>query len=120
MNKYASLIIMVLILFVAGVVHLASPSIFIKAMPDYIPYHTTLIYITGVIELILGIGLLLKRFRKLSAFALMTYFVAILPAHFHMALNDIPMFGYDSPYVLWGRTAFQLVFIYWAYKLKDV
>lgn len=120
MKKTSLLFVMVLILFSAGIVHLAAPKVFLKAMPDYIPFHIQLIYITGLIEIALGIGLLLKRTRKYAAYALMAYFVAILPAHIHVAVNDIPMFGYDSPYVLWGRTAFQVVFIYWAYKLRDV
>jgi uncharacterized membrane protein len=118
MKKNISLISMVVILVLAGITHLVAPEVFMKAMPNYIPYHRFIIYFTGFTEILIAIGLLVPSLKKVSAYTLVAYFVAILPAHFHIALNGIEMFGYDSPYVLWGRTAFQLVFIYWAYSLS--
>ena len=43
--------------------------------------------------------------------------VVILPAHFHVALHDIPMFGLRNPW-LWIRIPFQAVFIVWAWRLS--
>ena len=96
--------LMVFILTIAGVIHLVSPEVFLPAMPDYIPFHLTLIYVTGVLEILFAIGILLKKYRYRTSKLLTLYFIAILPAHFHIAINGIPMFGIDDPILLWGRT----------------
>ena len=108
------------ILFVAGVLHLVRPSIFLKAMPPYIPYHLECIYITGALEIIFAFGLASESYRNLTSKILIAYFIAILPAHIHVSLNQIEMFGVSSPYLLWGRTLFQVVFICWAYYCGKV
>jgi uncharacterized membrane protein len=110
--------VLALILFVAGIVHLIQPSVFLPAMPPYIPWHLEMIYFTGVVELVLALGIVLRKYRYWSSIILAIYFMAILPAHIHVAINGIPMFGIDNPYLLWGRTAFQAVFILWAFSLR--
>lgn len=89
-------------------------------MPPYIPFHQFLIYATGVYEVFVGLSLvILPSARRQIAISLALYFIAILPAHFHVAINAIPMFGIKSPVLLWFRTGFQAVFIFWAWNLKD-
>ncbi len=111
--------LMIIILLIAGIFHFIYPGLFLIAMPPYIPYHQPIVYFTGIVEIVLAIGLMVKKYRSLSSRILALYFVAIIPAHIHVSLNQIKMFGISSPILLWGRTAFQSVFIYWAWKLKD-
>ena len=103
---------------VAGIVHIVAPSVFMPAMPPYIPFHLEWIYITGVLELMASIGLWIPRLKRLTAWSLSAYFIAILPAHLHVAIHKIPMFGIDQPALLWGRVLFQSVFIYGSYWLS--
>lgn len=103
------------VLFVAGIAHFIQPERFMVAMPPYIPFHYPIIILTGVIEIILALGLLVPKFIKLSAYVTAIYFAALIPAHIHVSINSIEMFGIKSPAVLWARTAFQAVFIYWAF-----
>jgi uncharacterized membrane protein len=105
------------ILFGAGVMHLVRPSLFLPAMPGYIPWHEFWVAFTGVAEIAAAIGLWVPRVARLTALCLVAYFLAILPAHFHVALNDIPMFGLGNPW-LWIRIPFQAVFIVWAWRLR--
>tara|TARA_B100001971_G_scaffold215195_1_gene260276 strand:- start:104130 stop:104492 length:363 start_codon:yes stop_codon:yes gene_type:complete len=109
-----------LILIIAGVIHLINPKAFLIAMPPYIPWHLEIIYLTGLIEIILAIGLILKKYRYRAAKVCALYFIAILPAHIHVALNGIEMFGVNDPIILWGRTLFQAVFIWWAWSLRRI
>lgn len=108
------------ILFIAGIVHLISPEFFLPAMPPYLPWHLEIIYITGVIEIVLVLGLLIQKYRYWASIITAVYFIAIFPAHIHIAINDIPMFGIYDPIVLWGRVVFQFVFIYWAWSLRNL
>ena len=78
----------------------------------YLPWHRELILLTGGLELAAAVGLGTRRFRRTTAWWLIAYFVAILPAHFHVAINRVPMFGVDDPLWLWGRIPFQAVFLY--------
>lgn len=120
MINQLKLYVMAMILIIAGVVHLIRPESFLIAMPPYIPWHIPIIYITGVIELVFVALLISERHRYRASKLLALYFIAIWPAHFHVSINNIPMFGIDNPLLLWGRTLFQLVFIYWAYSLRKL
>lgn len=112
-------LVLSLILAVAGMVHLGYPALFLPAMPPWIPWHQPLILLTGALEIAAAAGLWIKPLARLSAWCLVAYFIAILPAHYHVATNSIPMFGISSPSLLWGRLAFQSAFIYAAYRLAQ-
>jgi uncharacterized membrane protein len=99
-----------LIRFAAGVTHLVRPDLLLPAMLDYIPWHACWIAVTGLIEIAAAIGLWIRRVARISAFGLMAYFVAILPARFHVALHDIPRVALRSPW-LWIRIPSQALFI---------
>jgi uncharacterized membrane protein len=114
------LIFLSLILFLAGVAHLMDPFAFVNAIPLFVPYKLEIIYFTGVLEMILAVGLLWKKTRSPSALLTAGYFLFLLPIHLYVSLNVIPMFGYSDPLLLWGRTLFQFVFVYWAYSLRKV
>ncbi len=105
------------ILGVAGLLHLVTPHFFLPAMPPYIPLHTVIIYTTGFLELAASVSLWIPKLHKVASWCLVVYFVAILPAHFHVAINQIPIFGISNPTILWARTLFQSVFIAAAYFL---
>lgn len=108
---------LILLLSVAGIIHLVSPETFLITMPEMIPFQIPIILITGILELVLALGLLLKNFRVLSAMVTALYFFAIWPLHFYMALWNIPLGSLDSPVALWARVVLQIPLIYWAYSL---
>lgn len=112
--------LMSVILFIAAFAHFIFPQFFMVAMPPYMPYHSEIIFITGILEIVLGLGILFKKSRQISATLLALYFIAILPAHIHVTLNGIEMFGIKSKFLLWLRTAFQSVFIFWAWKIREM
>ena len=88
-------------------------------IPDFIPFKTELVYITGVIEFLAAIGLLLPRLQKLTAILLIIFFVLILPANIHATLNHIDLFTGNTtgPGVmyLWFRIPMQVLLIAWTY-----
>lgn len=114
------LLLLVLILTIAGLVHFMDPYAFANSIPLFVPYKLELIYLTGGLEWMLALGLLIKKFRTISAKITAIYFVLLIPIHLYVALFSIPMFGVSSPLLLWGRTLFQFVFIWWAWSLRKV
>ncbi len=103
------------LLFVAaGVNHVVNPDFYVRIMPPYLPWHRSLVYISGVAEAGLGALLLVPRFRSVGAWSLIALLVAVWPANIHMAMHP-DLFPTFPPAALWGRVAFQGVIIAWAY-----
>lgn len=103
----------------AGVLHFIVPAQFIKIVPGFLPFPAALVYISGVIEILLGIGLLIPPVSRLSAMGLMALFISVYPANINMAVNMIHIDG--LPDQNWWfhafRLPFQFVLIAWAYWL---
>ncbi|RYD20735.1 MAG: DoxX family membrane protein [Verrucomicrobiaceae bacterium] len=111
-----SRIILAVFFIAAGVNHFISPGIYLPMMPDYLPWHLGLIYVSGVAEVAGGIGICIPKWRRAAGWGLIALLIAIFPANLHMALNDIPLNGkHLLPWVLWFRLPFQLVMIAWVY-----
>jgi uncharacterized membrane protein len=97
----------------AGINHFIMPEVYTRIMPPIFPAALMLVYVSGVAEILLGIGLCIKATRKIAAWGLIALLIAIYPVHFYMALhpdifNNVPLAG------LYLRIPLQLLFIYWA------
>jgi uncharacterized membrane protein len=100
----------------AGFHHLFVPDFYVSIMPPWIPAHLALVYISGVFEIMGGIGVLIPRFRSLAGLGLVALLVAVYPANLYMAFN--PQLFPDTPLVaLYVRLALQFVAFYWAYSV---
>ena len=78
---------------VAGVNHFRAPEFYVAIMPPYLPWHLELVYLSGVAEIVCGVGLLIPRTRVLAAWATIALLIAVFPANIHVALNNVPMAG---------------------------
>jgi uncharacterized membrane protein len=100
----------------SGVMHFAAADVYIAMMPEALPWHRALVYVSGVCEILGGLGLVLPATRRLAAWGLVALLVAIFPANLNMAVNDIPLGDLETPtWALWTRLPLQLVFILWAW-----
>lgn len=103
------------LLFVAaGVLHLARPDVFLRAMPPYLPWHRELVIVSGVFEILGGVGLQVPRTRRAAAWGLIALLVAVFPANVHMALHP-GEFPSLPPWTLWARLPLQPALIAWAW-----
>jgi len=103
------------LLFVAGGInHFANPDPYVAIMPPYLPAPLTLVYVSGVAELALGVLLLIPRFQRFAAWGLIALLIAVFPANIHMALHP-ELFPQIPPVALWIRLPLQGVLIAWAY-----
>lgn len=96
----------------AGCNHFRDAAFYVRMMPPYLPFPLALVYLSGIAEVALGIGVLIPQWRRLAGWGLIALLVAVLPANFQMALHpeqfpEIPEIG------LWLRLPFQLVFMAW-------
>ena len=88
-------------------------------LPDFIPFKTEVIYLTGVIEIIAAVGLLIPGLRVWTGWALILFFVLLLPGNIKAAIDHIDYqkatFDGNGPAYLWFRIPLQILFIVWTY-----
>jgi uncharacterized membrane protein len=97
----------------AGLSHFADPASFVQMLPSSVPYRYAVILGTGVIEILLGLGLVIThRKRREVALALVAYLIAVFPANVYVAMTDVAPddLGGGNP---WLRPPFQAVYITW-------
>jgi uncharacterized membrane protein len=103
---------------VAGANHFIVPATYLGMMPAELPAPLALVYISGVAEILGGLGLILPQTRKLAAWGLIALFVAVFPANLNMALNHLSLGTTHVPtWALWARLPLQGVLIAWAWWL---
>lgn len=93
----------------AGVGHFTSAEFFVAIVPPYLPSPLALVYISGVFEILGGLGVLLPKTRKLAGYGLLALLVAVYPANIHMALNP-ELFPEIDPSALYARLPVQFLF----------
>ena len=96
-----------------GVLHFTSAGQFVQIVPAFLPSPYTLVWVSGVFEILGGVGLLVDRTRRFSAWGLVALYVAVFPANINMAVNHIHITGTPElpAWVLWARLPFQAAFI---------
>ncbi|MBE9062658.1 hypothetical protein [cf. Phormidesmis sp. LEGE 11477] len=110
--------LLAILMIVAGILHFVIPEPFIKIVPGLLPYPAALVYISGVCEIALGIGLFFPATRQLCGWGLVALFIAVYPANLNMAFNHIKLAGIPDSWWFHGiRLPFQFVLIAWAYWL---
>ena len=113
---FALKLLLAALMVAAGVLHFVKPKPYLRMMPSLLPAPLLLVYLSGVAEVLGGLGLLLPQTQRLAAWGLVALFVAIFPANVNMAVNKIGL-GRKTPpaWALWARLPLQGVLIAWAW-----
>jgi uncharacterized membrane protein len=99
----------------AGVMHFVKPGPFVAMVPAQLPSPLLLVQLSGVAEILGGLGLILPQTRRFAAWGLIALYIAVFPANVNMAVNHLPLDGKPvAPALLWARLPLQLVLIAWA------
>ncbi|MBE9157618.1 DoxX family membrane protein [Nodosilinea sp. LEGE 06152] len=115
-NKATLRVILAVCMVVAGISHFVVPQPYIRIVPGFLPSPAFLVYASGVIEVLLALGLLVPSTRQLSAWGLVILFIAVYPANLNMAFNHIQISGIPDTWWFQAiRLPFQFVLIAWAY-----
>jgi len=105
----------------AGINHFARPAFYAAVMPPYIPQPLLMIDISGVAEVLGGVGVLVPnkfvfpRTRAAAAWGIVALLIAVSPVHINMCLHP-QQFPQLPVWALWVRLALQLPLIGWAWS----
>ena len=75
------------------------------------------VFISGLFEILGGLGLLIPETRPYAAWGLIALYVAVFPANIYMLTHNVSL-NPKKPiprWALWAWLPIQLVFIAWAY-----
>ena len=86
-------------------------------MPTYLPSPRFLVLLSGVFEILGGIGLVvpgMPSVQRLAAWGLVALLIAVSPANVQMALDHARWPGIPE-WLLWLRVPLQVPLIWWAW-----
>lgn len=113
-----SVFILALFFIAAGANHFISPGTYLPLMPDYLPWHLPLVYLSGAAEMMGGIGICFRMSRRLAGWWLVAVLISVFPANLHMLINDVPINGRNVPmWIYWARLPLQGLLIAWVYVI---
>ena len=98
----------------AGVTHFVNPTFFDAIVPPWLPFGARFwTIVSGVAEVVIGVGVLRRSTRRRAALAAFVLFVAVYPANLYMAWDwrDRPL---GDQFISLGRLPFQFLFFAWA------
>jgi len=115
-KKDISRILISLIFIFIGILHFKMTEKFILIVPPIIPYAKEVIYISGIFEVLGGVGILIPKLKRQAAFGLILLLIIVFPANIYMALYNIRLGGILNNSILqWLRLPLQVIFIWWVY-----
>ncbi|RXG20502.1 DoxX family protein [Leeuwenhoekiella aequorea] len=99
---------------IAGIMHFIKPKAYLRIMPRYLPSPKLLVYLSGLAEIILGVGLCFAVTKDYAIWSIIVMLAIFLLVHFYMLSSAKA--GLNLPnWVLWGRVILQFGLMYWAY-----
>ncbi len=92
----------------AGIMHFKNEEGFRKIVPKSLPYRKRIVQLSGVIEVLFGLSLFIRKPGRMTKQLLKLFLVAVFPANVYMAKNNIGFKGKQLPaWALWGRLPLQ-------------
>ena len=107
-----------LVFILAGTLHFFVPDYYLRIIPPFLPHGLVLVYLSGVAEVLGGLGVLSRRWRRVGGLGLILLLVAVFPANVQMLLLAQ---GARAPLweqvLLWLRLPLQGVLITWVWAV---
>jgi len=114
MNSPWHLYLMAGIYIFAGIMHFVKPKLYMRVMPNYLPNHKLLVYLSGIAEIALGIGLCVPQLKVISIYGIIAMLVVFLLVHFYMLSSDKAASGIPK-WILILRIPLQFGLMYWTW-----
>ena len=74
----------------AGVTHFTNYDFFDAIVPPVLVFKSEIVYVSGVIEIVLGLLLCFKKTRHQAAWGIVLLLIIIFPANLYLCFYDVP------------------------------
>lgn len=105
----------------AGVYHFINPEFYYGLIPDYLPYPVFINYASGILEVVLAVGVAIPRYRTLSVKSLIVLLILFIPSHvYFIQMGSCVENGLCvSPWLSWSRLLIvHPLLMFWAWVVK--
>jgi uncharacterized membrane protein len=100
-----------------GIGHFVETESMAQMIPSFLPMRTTAVQVSGVVEIICALALLVPGLRHRTGWLLIWMLLLLLPINVYAALSRVPMGGHAwGPIYLWIRVPLQLFLMAWTYR----
>ena len=99
----------------AGFMHFKATPLYIKIMPPYLKPAKSLVLLSGIVEMVLGLLVLNPATKTFAAWSIIAMLVVFIPVHVYMLQNKEASLKLPK-WLLILRFPIQLALIYWAYQ----
>ncbi|GAA4646581.1 hypothetical protein GCM10023115_45430 [Pontixanthobacter gangjinensis] len=87
---------------------------YMRIMPRYLPAHKSLVYLSGLAEIILGVSLLFPETKDLAIYGIILMLTIFLLVHFYMLSGKKAAAGIPR-WILIVRIPLQFFLMWWAW-----
>ncbi len=105
----------------AGALHFLATDSYERIVPPYLPLHHELVYLSGALEILGGLGMLTRRTRPVAGIGLLLLLIVVWPANLQMLLDA---YAEHKPFwwlaLLWARLPLQILLIWWVWRASRV
>lgn len=109
-------LVIALFMIYAGIQHFVKPTFFMPFVPEFLPFKTTIIYVSGVAEILVGVLLLINKYAKIGAIGILILLFLFLPIHIWDVFAETPAIGSQKAALIRLPIQFLLIVIVWKIK----
>ena len=105
----------------AGSYHFINPEFYSDLIPDYLPFHSAINYLSGFLEIVFGIGVAFPKTRMFAAKGIIVLLILFIPSHVDFILKGscVESAFCVSPWIAWLRLLIiHPILIYWAWSIR--
>ena len=109
-------ILLAVLMMVSGIQHLWNPEFYLPFVPSYLPFPLAVVYLSGLVELLLGVVTLFlnQKYTKFGILGIAILMIIFLQLHIADALREQPVVG--SHTLAYFRLAIQFLLIWLSWK----
>ncbi|CAN5610519.1 hypothetical protein BH23GEM8_BH23GEM8_15260 [soil metagenome] len=101
----------------AGLAHLVAPDFYVSIVPAMLPSPHGIVLVSGVLEILGGVALLVASTRAWAAIGLIVLLILVLPANLQMLVSAHASGAHPSfLLLLWLRLPLQAALIWWVWR----
>lgn len=107
---------------IAGSYHFINPEFYLALIPDYLPFPVLINYASGVLEVLLAVGVAIPKYRSVAAKSIMVLLILFIPSHvYFIQIGSCVEDGLCvSPWISWSRLLIiHPLLMLWAWFIKD-
>lgn len=97
-----------------GINHFIKPEMYAPFIPEFLP-SLGINYLTGIVEIAVGVGVFIPRFRSMATLGILVMMLVFLPLHVFDVFKENPAIGSHQAALI--RLPVQFLFIAWAWYI---